>query len=150
MTRSKSARTFWRRCVAVSGWAAVCLALGGCGGGDWSYVQGVVTLDEEPVGPGTLIFGPAGPEPSSKALIAYFGEDGRYELHSAADESGVPAGEYRVRVYGRGGADFTEEQARPPQDQQSEIPPRYSDYSTSGLTASVQPGNNTIDFPLER
>jgi hypothetical protein len=126
---------------------AVCLALiGGCGGGDWGYVQGVVKLDGQPVGPGTLILEPADPQASSRAVIAYFGEDGGYELKTAADEPGVPAGEYRVRIYGRGGAEFTEESATPPPP--SKIPPRYSDYSTSGLTANVQPGDNTINFEL--
>ena len=141
------------RCLLACRWvvaggslAAVCLMFSGCGVGDWGYAQGVVTLDGKPVGPGTLILEPADPQASSRAVIAYFGEDGRYELKTAPDEPGVPAGEYRVRIYGRGGADFTDEQAVPTQP--SKIPPRYSDYSTSGLTANVQPGDNTIDFEL--
>jgi hypothetical protein len=135
----RAPRTF-HRLAAAGVIAAIGLTSIGCGGGDWGYVQGVVTLGGSPIGPGTLILEPADPESGIRAITASFGEDGRFELKSGADEPGVPAGEYRVRI-------FTDEQAAPTQP--SKIPRRYSDYSTSGLTANVQPGDNTIDFELK-
>lgn len=145
MSRSSSSAPM-RSWLVAAGLVAAACALGGCGRSDWGYVEGVVTLEGEPVGPGTLLFEPAGPG-QTKSAMAHFGEDGRYELMSPGDELGAPVGEYHVAVYGGGEGSFGEEQVGPAS--QSQIPRRYLDPGTSGLTATVQQGNNTIDFNLE-
>jgi hypothetical protein len=125
---------------------AICCA-GGCGRGDWGTAEGVVTLGVKPVGPGTLIFEPTD-QAETRSGIAHFGEDGRYEnLRSAGNEAGLPAGEYRIRVQAGGEESFGEEQAGPPPP--SAIPPQYLNYG-AGLTAKIEPGDNEIDFELER
>jgi hypothetical protein len=133
-------------------WAAagvvlpICLIQGGCGSRDWGYVDGVVTLGGDPIGPGTLVFEPTGPDLTVSG-IAHFDESGRYELKSAGNKTGVPVGEYRVRVDGKGQEDFTEERTGPPPA--PAIPRQYLDYG-AGLTATVESGNNTINLELKK
>ncbi len=89
------------------------LALAGCGGSDWGYLEGTVKLNGQPVGPGTVTLEPITGE--GAGAIARFGEDGKYKVTSARRKEGAPTGEYRVLIHG--GESFGEEQvahARPP------------------------------------
>ena len=147
-----SERTTNKCAPGARGWLArvslvglLCLASGGCGRSDWGYVEGVVTLHGEAVGPGTLVFEPVDSE-QGRSAMAHFGEDGRYALKSAGNETGAPSGEYRVVVHAQGEGDFGDEQAGPPGE--PSIPPRYLGYG-AGLTATVEAGSNTINLELE-
>ena len=77
--------------------------------------------------------------------MAFFGEDGQYEVISSGREPGALVGEYRVLI--QGGEDFGAEQVGPPPE--SKIPPRYRTPDGSDLTVTIEPGNNTRDFDLE-
>ena len=135
-----------RRVVAAAFWSVVALA--GCGDKDWGYVTGTVTVNGEPAGPGSLMFEPIDPaSTTARAAIAHFKEDGKYVLKSAGNVEGAKVGEYRVMVHGRSEEKFGDEQIDP--DENSKIPARYLNYGSAGLTKSIQPGNNTIDFDLE-
>lgn len=123
---------------------AACVISTGCGRNDWGFVEGVVTLRGEPVGPGTLIFTPTGPEQTTSA-IAHFGEDGRYEVKSPGNKPGAPIGEYRVRVEPGGEEDFGDEQSGPPPD--AKIPRQLLGYGAN-LTATIKKGDNTINLEL--
>ena len=125
---------------------AAILLFGGCGESDWGQVEGVVTLRGEPIGPGTLIFEPTSPE-LTRSGMGQFAEDGHYEIKSAGNEAGLPAGEYRVRIHAEAGEDFGEERVGPPPE--SAIPPQYLNYG-AGLMATVEPGSNTINLELEQ
>jgi hypothetical protein len=126
--------------------AAICVTLGGCGQNDWAYVDGVVTLGGEPIGPGTLVFEPISSE-QTRSGMAHFADDGRYKLKSAGNKEGLPVGEYRVRVDSRGEEAFGEEWVGPPPA--SPIPQEYLQYG-AGLTATVESGSNTINLELKK
>ncbi len=124
----------------------------GCGSSDWGYVTGVVTLEGQPVGPGTLIFDPAGPdrrgEPSSTGHVNAQGE---YTLMSAGKKKGkkgAPVGDYRVTIMGGDSSSFAEEMTTQ-EEATSLIPARYQS-PEAGLTANVVAGNQTINFELQK
>ena len=126
------------------------LAVAGCSQGDWGYVTGTVTLDGEPVGPGTLVFEPSDPErgngPSS---LGHFDESGRFELVSAGGKKGAPIGNYRILLMAGGPGSLADEAAAvEAQRQATPIPRKYFDYD-AGLTAKIEAGKQEIDFPLE-
>lgn len=120
----------------------------GCGDKDWGYVTGTVMVDGRPVGPGSLMFEPVDPDANTvSAAIAHFKEDGKYVLKSAGNREGAKAGEYRVMIHGRSEEKFGEEAIDPTAP--SAIPARYLDYGSSGLTRTIESGQNTIDFDLK-
>jgi hypothetical protein len=124
------------------------VAAAGCGDKDWGYVTGTVMVSGQPVGPGSLMFEPVDPDSNTvSAAIAHFTEDGKYVLKSAGNREGAKAGEYRVMIHGRSEEKFGEEEIDPTAP--SKIPARYLDYGSSGLTGTIKPGKNTIDFDLE-
>jgi hypothetical protein len=122
-----------------------------------AFVTGTVTLDGEPVEDVSLIF--------QKADFSYtaFGttdEEGVYHLRDATAD-GCQPGEYIVTIektetevegeylpedhpdYGKPGTE-------PKETIIHLLPEKYSDPTTSGLKRTVEPGENTIDFPLEK
>jgi hypothetical protein len=133
-------RTEWRLTPAG---AIFLLVVSGCGAADWGYLDGTVRLNGQPVGPGTLTLEPV--EGDRAGAIASFGEDGKFSIRSARRKEGAPTGEYRVLVYG--GESFGEEQTGP--RPKSKIPLRYSSPSTTDLTVTIEPGNQTVEFDLK-
>ena len=124
------------------------LLIAGCVEKDWGYVTGTVTLNGQPIGPGSMMFEPMHPSSNTApSAIAHFKEDGRYVLRSAGNREGAPVGEYRVLIHGRSEETFGDEQIDP--EAASRIPGRYLNFRTGGLTATVIAGGNTIDFHLE-
>jgi hypothetical protein len=123
--------------------AILTLAVAGCGEQDRGYLIGTVLVNGEPAGPGTITFQPV--EAERAGAMAFFGEDGKYEVMSAGREEGAAIGEYRVLIHG--GEDFGAEDTapRPP----SKIPPRYSNPRGSDLTVTIEPGTKTVDFDLK-
>jgi hypothetical protein len=57
---------------------------------------------------------------------------------------GAPPGKYRVVITPPGSSD----PERPPP--KSQIPAKYHNFDTSGLTAEIKPGRNTIELEVER
>ncbi len=119
-----------------------CLAVAaGCGGGDWGTLSGVVKVDGQPVGPGTISLHPI--DEQRAGATAKFGDDGRYAVMSAGRKEGAATGEYRVAIHGDS---FEAELAGPPPE--SDIPNKYNDPAASGLTVTIEPGAKTFDFEL--
>jgi hypothetical protein len=124
---------------------AVCVTLLGCGGRFDANVEGVVTLDGEPIGPGVVIFAPVegGYNPATGAVQ----NDGSYFLKTM-NERGLRPGSYKVavqiheiptdRAYG-------ERDMRPIKFR---IPEKYITIETSGLQFEVEGGANKIDIEL--
>jgi hypothetical protein len=122
--------------------------ISGCADKNWGYVTGTVTLNGQPIGPGSLMFEPDDATGvTSTSAIAHFGEDGKFELHSAGNRKGAPVGKYNVMVQGGGKEDFGDERVDP--NKKSPIPGKYLNHRLSGLTAEIKAGSQTIDFPLE-
>lgn len=130
--------------VLLAGWSG-CLI--GCGRNDWGYVEGVVTLDGQPVGPGMLIFEPVETDRrSDPSAVAHFDAQGTYTL-GAGKKQGAPVGKYRVTIIGGDSASFSDEMTTEAEIK-SLIPPRYQS-PEAGLTANVATGKQVINFELK-
>ena len=151
------------RCLLLTG-ALLAMLLTGCGGGPrLGKVSGRVTFNGKPVPTGTIMFYPdAGP-----AAVGAIGPDGAYSLTTIKQGDGAVVGSHRVSIQattvGPGSlADpksFEEEmdlaQRKDPKAKvlvpgkvEWIVPEKYSRPETTDLTATVQPGANTIDFVL--
>jgi hypothetical protein len=117
--------------------AALALAcLAGCSRSDrppLGRVAGTVTLDGVPLPAALVVFTPSGP---GRSAIATTDTAGRYELAFLRDIAGANVGSHTVRITtatdDRGGKEI--------------LPARY--HRKTELTATVEPGDNTLDFPL--
>ena len=140
------------------------MVLFGCNGGPrLGKVSGRVTFKGKPVPTGTIMFHPdAGP-----AAVGAIGSDGTYTLTTIKSGDGAVVGSHRVTIQattvGPGSlADpksFEEEmELAQRKDPKAKVlvpgkvnwlvPEKYSRPDTTDLTAQVQSGTNTIDFPL--
>ena len=135
---------------------AVCLCLAGCGRPrDFQPtvpVSGVVTYRGQPVPQGRIQFAPDMTGPGVRAAFGNLDSRGRYTLSTYGKGDGAIVGTHRVAIVARrqAAAPFDREAVAagltsgPP----SLIPEHYGNGATSGLTAEVQPGPNTINFDL--
>jgi hypothetical protein len=127
--------------------AAMCLALlelvlCGCGrtGPELGYVTGVVTLDGEPLPDAEITFHP---ETSGGSIsIGSTNESGDYEMKFTRHREGAMLGEHLVQITTalerfEGGRMIRAKER---------VPVKYN--QRSELTATVEPGNNSIDFKL--
>jgi hypothetical protein len=146
MTHFARRRRGWWGLTVALGFA---LGLGGCGKSGIYPVEGkVVWKDGKPAKElaGCLVtFNQAEKRTSSTGTIQ---ADGGFRLTTTKPDDGAPAGEHQVLILevGRkplGGPD-------PTLLAPSVIDTRYADPSTSGLTATVKPGPNTITLTVER
>jgi len=112
-------------------------------------VAGKVYFNGQPLHGAVVTFFPASPETPSANMVhdqsaaasqsyGRTGPDGTYEIDSPGP--GVPVGEYQVTVSWKG-PNATGPSANHLPDQ---LPPKYQDPATSGLKASVKPGDNLI------
>jgi hypothetical protein len=124
--------------------AAGILAAAGCSGGMESEVSGAVTLDGEPVGPGTVVFAPA--EGTTNPADGAIQLDGSYFLKTSRDV-GLKAGKYKASV-----TVFDQPDVKPGERSMTPAklvtPQKYADPATSGLEYEVEPGKNSIDIEL--
>ena len=122
---------------------ATLLAASGCGGNSGRMsVKGKVTLDDQPVEAGSIVFLPSGEGTKAAAAI----EKGEYAV--AADE-GLKPGKYRVEVSWFKPTGRKMESADPGimmDETREAIPAKYNANST--LTAEITSGENVKDFAL--
>jgi len=126
----------------LSGLPLSCLVLAslvavGCSRSDrppLGRVGGTVTLDGAALAGALVVFTPDGP---GRSALATTDSAGRYELSFLRDIAGANVGTHRVRITtateDRGGKEI--------------LPDRY--HVKTELTATVEPGTNTLDFPLQ-
>jgi len=87
--------------------SAACLlaaAVVGCGGGKFTPVSGVVTLDGKPYDGAAVSFQPIGDEGNpypGRGSSAITDKNGRFELQSDATNDGAVVGKHLVRIRGR-------------------------------------------------
>jgi hypothetical protein len=124
------------------------LAAAGCTGKRVS-VAGAVTYDGQPVDGGRIFFIPHG-DPVGRPAVHATIEQGKYHLSAA---QGPESGNHRVEIVWHkkpgdkplgkpGDPGFTTD------DLVQTLPAVYNSKST--LSADVQPGSNTFDFPLKK
>lgn len=129
----------------------------GCGSSSIrvEYVEGIVTLDGEPVSEATMTFLPKTETPPMEMATGMTDANGAYKVSSVTGKAvaGAVAGEYKVAIskvlitakeveYGA---------IRGPHDIQQThlLPAIYADYQNTPLTATVNKGKNKIDFELK-
>jgi uncharacterized Zn-binding protein involved in type VI secretion len=122
--------------------------LAGCGEKNWATVSGTVTVNGTPIGPGTIMFEPSGSaDARARSGIGNFKEDGKYSIRSAGGRDGIPAGEYRVLIDGKPAESSGDEQVDT--TKLTRIPAKYLNPSTSDLNATLEAGDNTVNFDLK-
>ena len=122
--------------------AAVCgLPWAGCGPGGppLGRVEGIVTLDGQPIQHATVEFQPTQGAPSYGGTDA----DGRYELQYSLQRKGALVGKHTVRITTAG--EITNEDDITVNVPET-IPPWYHRHST--LEVEVERGSNRHDFAL--
>lgn len=124
----------------------VVLVAAGCGGGFDATVSGVVTLDGNVVPTGGVLFAPQSNGSTAYGLIQ---EDGSFVLNTGR-EGGLPSGQYVVTVAANESSGITRSpDGGPPPVGKPITPMWYSDPATSGLTYTVEPGDNEINIDLK-
>ena len=139
--REKGSRQAWWLAAAV---LAAALGCHGAGTPETAAVQGKVTYQGKPITQGVILLTP---EAGGQAAIGEIQADGSFQLTTFKKNDGARPGKYRVAVQPSSsgaavpGMEFAG--GKPP------IPAKYLDGSTSGLTAEIKPGKNTLDLPLK-
>lgn len=127
----------------------------GCGGDDGpelGQVTGTVTLDGQPLPGGTISFIPDNSAGTTGPLSdSEIGPDGTYVLNGAGGRQGAVIGKHVVTVIGP--PDLSNTSRDPNDPEPAPGPPvkvsgKYADSTTSGLTAEVKAGENTIPIAL--
>lgn len=159
---------FWCLAVAILSF----LFISGCGGLRTEYVEGIVTLDGEPVEGALVTFHPV--EGEARYAAGDTNTAGKYVLTTA--EGGKPGrgaiqGEYKITVSKRKPVDEEEPAAAPATSEppsiqemaaremarrQAGLPPPfayltpkvYNNLETSGFTATVVRGKNRFNFEM--
>ncbi len=139
-------------CGSRRQWVWVCLVamtlgLGGCGRGKpagiaFATVTGTVTLDGEPLPQAFIQFQPESGRPSFGRTDA----TGVYSLRYKGEDWGAIVGAHTVKITTENLSEDTETGEM--RFVKEVLPSTYHVRTT--LTAVVEPGENVIDFPLER
>jgi hypothetical protein len=108
-------------------------------------VEGTITFPGgAPLKGGMIYFTPTEPKTGGKIryeATSMVDAKGHYKL-GLNDESGAPAGEYKVRIMPR---DYMEIGG----SNSNRIPAKYRDAATTPLTVTVKEGDNTFKFELK-
>lgn len=118
-------------------------SLPGCDSGPATgLVEGTVTLDGEPLDQAMLRFQPV----NGRGSVGMTDESGHYKLRFTATTEGAIPGEHRVLITTQRAASGGEGDQPLVPAQEEILPAKYND--ATELTATVEPGPNTIDFEL--
>jgi hypothetical protein len=141
----------------IGGWATCLIVLFalGCGDGKPVPVQGVVTLDGEPLDGATVTFMSSGD--SMRPATGYTDQAGVFHLTSFKKDDGAFPGEYRVLVTkiksidpppdansGEPDAVLKHYQSLRSQERRSLLPSLYAGYETTPLRCKVPPDGKVM------
>jgi hypothetical protein len=143
-------RFLFRACTV----ALFCVLLAGCSDRPkLAKVKGTVTLDGKPLPSGTVTFEAKGTRPATGKIVN--GEIVEVTTFDTGD--GAPVGSHRVAVTANAEANSAVvanpgESSKGPKSEymvgKSLIPAAYNDPNTSGLTAEIKSGENTVELKL--
>jgi hypothetical protein len=136
-------RTRYARKLA---WCLGALLCTSCGNGRVPVypVTGKVLMGGKPLPRATLVFHPTGDSPLHP--VGTVDDDGSFQLTTYDQGDGAPAGKYQVTVEWRRLATINDD--RPPANS---LPARYARPDSSGLLATIAPGENVLPpFELTR
>ncbi len=132
--------------------AMVVVAVAGCSGGaspktmaNLVPVQGMVTLDGEPLDHGTVGFAPIN-EKTGQPAIGHI-KNGKFTMLTTVSAAGVVMGKYRVRIESMGEPEPLVP-GKFPKPPASRIPAKYTDTATSGLVVEIDQGMAPVSFEL--
>lgn len=109
--------------------------------GNIGWVEGVVTLDDEPVAGATVRFYPTTERGSSGKTD----KNGYYELRQTRSQMGATVGEHKVTISTKAEGGYGQTGDKP---RAETIPKKYLDRKKTELSRTVKSGNNTINFEL--
>lgn len=121
-----------------------------CGCGDsvprgGAEVSGSVTYNGEPLPDGSVVFY-KGPETAGVGAIS----GGQYAVRKSANSAGMEPGTYQVVIESwEVEPNSVTEEGEIIVQGKTRIPESYGDVTKSGLTATVDPGNNVVNFDLK-
>ncbi|MCA9016817.1 MAG: carboxypeptidase regulatory-like domain-containing protein [Planctomycetaceae bacterium] len=136
------------------------LAMTGCGGGGTNEslpqtvpVSGVVTLNGKPLVSATVTFVPQGTTKGVEC-VGFTDESGKYTLKQVRGAAGAPPGDYRVVINHFVKADGTPikidgSEAPANLGADEALPPIYSSFTDSTLTAKVSQAGGEFPFELK-
>ncbi|MCA9128906.1 MAG: carboxypeptidase regulatory-like domain-containing protein [Planctomycetales bacterium] len=127
-----------------AGIALLVFTFSGCGDPTMGRVSGTVTLDGKPLPNAVIYFQPVNGERPSGAPTD---EKGRYDLMYATTTAGARVGEHKVTITTYSEMTIDNETGNHSEGTPELVPDKYN--IKSELTATVKPGQNTIDFSLE-
>jgi hypothetical protein len=143
------------RSIPIPMLAAIMITVGGCGPRrpELAEVVGTVSFDGRPLARGTVTFEAPGMRPATARV-----ENGRIlDATTFRTGDGVPVGKHAIAVFAReetGSIAASDPGARAfaadGMAGRSLLPRRYNDPATSGLSAAIEPGGNTLDLTLTR
>ena len=115
-------------------------------------VRGTVLLKGKPAADVLVTFHPSGssshPNEATPSPTGKTNAEGIYQLHTYLGTDGAPAGQYAVSLSFAGSAESRDVMAKNQTIAITKIPAKYSDPRKSGLTATIEKGNNAIE-PFE-
>ena len=128
------------------GAALLLAAAAGCAAKTYP-VRGTVVYkgDGKPVPGGVVVWFEATAPPHERAS-GVVERDGTFYLSTVRDGSGALRGEHRVRF--EPAVPYTEANAEAALAKT--MPPRYREFRTSGITRTIEPGDNTVTIEVER
>ena len=135
-----------RGCLRIAAGVVFVASFAGCGGSfdapprlTVHEVKGKVLLaNGKPLQGGTVYFVPREGVLNSEGKID---GDGGFSLLTGGSGEGAPAGDYKVRIEPVDASRFA---VRKPFGKKPPFPPRHLDEDTSGLTARVKAGSNSL------
>ncbi len=138
--------------------ACCLLVLCGCTSSDYAPVSGSVSFEGSPVGEATVTFQQTD---GGQLYIGTTGPNGEFTLSppNSDNASGIPVGNHRVMISAidiaqpqRGGGSLGSLNMASAGEIKIKhrIPPRYSEFDSSGLTFEVEPGSNLASFDLTK
>ena len=129
--------------------SALLICYCGCSGSpaNVAKVEGVVTLDAEPLSGASVTFYP---ESGARPSAGETDENGRYSLRYTRGFDGAVIGKHRVTIaiedltdiYDDGGKEVTAKKRKT-------LPLKYTDKEKTELNKTVESGSNTFDFDLK-
>jgi hypothetical protein len=153
-TTEKATMTVLYHRPLFAGLAAWALLAAGCGSDrpELARVTGTVTLDGKPLPKGTITFESVGKRPATGTIVN--GQITEVTTYDAGD--GAPVGSHKVAISATeapaSAVVANPGEAKAPRADymtgKSLIPTRYNDPSTSGLSAEIKSGENTVEFKL--
>jgi hypothetical protein len=141
---------FLPRSFSRLGWILPVVILLGCGPSRprTVVVSGTVTYKKVPVQGASILFAPKG---KGNPALATTDVDGKYRLRTFAQGDGAIPGDYVVSITAcirEAAATGAARPAKPPKITWL-IPEKYASVRTSGLTATVAPGQQEFNFDLD-